>query len=214
MDKYLLYASCILFCLSCSSLTSKEAIEIDSLPIGAQVEVLNPVNSQFIVLGKTPLKVKPSDIKKTLSKDYEFMAIKVSSEGYVVENIIIDTKLRKHVAYRANLKKVEAWNDKTNEVSSLVANQLTLQVQDINQEIIRKDFQKALTKTQALLEQYPKAHVYYDMKASILFLMGKKNDSLASYNKSLILNPDNAKSQEMVKRIKEMKWDHRLLDYS
>lgn len=205
MDKYLLSACCTLFLISCSTIKLDRDIQINSQPSGAKVEVLDPESNEMIVLGKTPLNVSGKSIKEVLLKEHDFLSFKVSTPGYIVENLIIDTKLRKHVSYKTNLKKVEAWNDKNSNLSSVVANQLTMQVQEINQEIIKKDFKSALSKTQGLIKQYPKAHVYYDMKGSIHYLMGNKEESLASYKKSLLLNPDNIKSKEMIVRIKEMK---------
>jgi tetratricopeptide (TPR) repeat protein len=187
---------------SCSfSKQMNREVVIDSSPKGADVSYLSP-SGQFKVIGQTPLTVEPAIIKEWLNSKSEYAVIKVSKSGYVVENLFIDLNGRYKLAYNADLKQVDAWNNKEMEVSSNLANKLAQKVQQINQQVFNKNFDSALKDTELLIDQYPKAHVFYDIKGSILFLKGQRAEAINSYQKSLSLNPDNNEAKKMLEKVK------------
>lgn len=185
--------------VSCAGLPKN--VVIDSDPSKALVEVYEPKLKKYIELGKTPIKVTVQSIQKKLGAKYEYIALRVSRRGHVKEHLIYDTNMREQMSYLATLTPVEVWNDKTNEMSSYMANKLTINIQRVNKEIIKKNFKNALILIIKLINEYPNAHVYYDIKGSILYLMGKRAESLTSYQKSLSINPDNYEAKNMVKKI-------------
>ena len=178
----------------------KREIVITSQPAEAEVSYLAGTG-EFKTLGKTPLTIDASLIKKWQDTHQEYAVVKVSKSGYVMENLFIDLKGRYKISYAADLKTIDVWNNKEMEISSTAANKLAVKVQQINQQIFSKNFPKALSSAEVLIEQFPKAHVFLDMKGSILLLMGKKSEALASYQKSLSLNPDNTDAKKMLQRI-------------
>lgn len=187
--------------MSCSfSREMKREITVDSEPKQAEVSYLS-ASGQFKVLGKTPLTIEPALIKEWIEAKQEYAVIKVTKSGFAVENLFIDLNGRYKVAYIADLKAIDIWNNKEMEISSNAANKLAVKVQHINQQVFTKNFDSALKNTEVLIDQFPKAHVFYDIKGSILFLQGKRSEALASYQKSLSLNPDNNEAKKMLEKV-------------
>lgn len=178
----------------------KREITVDSNPKEAEVSYLAP-SGEFKLIGKTPLTIDDSIVKSWFEAKQEYAVLRVAKSGFVIENLFIDLNGRYKVAYTADLKAIDVWNNKEMEISSNAANRLAVKVQQINHQIFNKNFQEALSNSEVLIEQFPKAHVFYDMKGSILFLMGNKNEAMASYQKSLSLNPDNNEARKMIQRV-------------
>lgn len=175
-------------------------VVVTSQPSGADVSYLS-ASGQFKVIGKTPYTLEKSLIKEWSEQKKEYAVIKVSKSGHVVENLFIDLNGRYKISYNADLKAIDVWNNKEMEISSTIANKLATKVQQINQQVFNKNFDNALKNTEVLIDQYPKAHVFYDIKGSILFLMGNKNEAVVSYQKSLSLNPDNNEAKRMLEKV-------------
>lgn len=191
----------LLLTFSCSNMGAmKREIVIDATPKDAEVSYLSS-SGQFKSLGKTPLTIENEMIKEW-QKEKEYAVIKVSKSGYVMENLFIDLNSRYKINYVADLRAVDVWNNKEREISSANANALAKKVQKINQQVFSKNLEAALSSTEHLIEQYPKAHVFYDIKGSILFLMGKKAESIGSYEKSLSINPDNNEAKQMLEKVR------------
>lgn len=191
----------ILTLTSCSMMKSlRREITIDSTPSEAEVSYLAS-SGEFRVIGKTPLTIEDSVVKEWQDSKQDYAIVRVAKSGYVMENLFIDLNGRYKLSFSAQLKALDVWNNKETENSSNAANKVALKVQHINHQIFTKSFQEALTNTENLIEQFPKAHVFYDMKGSILLLMGRKNEALASYQKSLSLNPDNNEAKKMLQRV-------------
>lgn len=193
-----------LFFSSCSSVRlDQNQIEINSNPEKSEVSLFSTKTQSYTKLGETPLKLNISKIKKMIDKEDEFIAVKISRRGYVIEHLIIDIKVNHKINYFTSLKSVGTWSDPESEFSSLIANKLTQNLQSLNQKIFKKKYASALATVEQLINQYPKAHMFYDIKGSILYLQGKKAESLAVYRKSLSLNPDNVESQKMLEKIRK-----------
>ena len=188
---------------SCSFLSNKTGreINVESFPSEAEVSYFSPVTKQFKPLGKTPLKINETQIKDWLKGHNDFVVLRVSRSGYVVESLFVDLRNRYKVNYNAELWAIDLWNEKEMEVSSNAANKLAIKIQRINQQVFSKNLDGALNDAEKLIDQFPKANVFYDIKGSILMLLGRKSEALASYQKSILLNPDNNESKQMINRI-------------
>jgi tetratricopeptide (TPR) repeat protein len=197
-----LFILTILISIITSCAVTKQKIQIDSKPNKANISTFLSSTQQYKHIGNTPLMLNETELLKLIPKDQDFISLRVSKKGHAIEHIIIDRKLRSKLSYIANLNPIEIWTDKDAELSSTIANKLATTVQVINKDIFKKNLKQALGKTEKLINQYPKAPVFYDIKGSILYLMGRKSESLASYARSLALNPDNVQSRKMIERIK------------
>jgi tetratricopeptide (TPR) repeat protein len=175
---------------------------LDSQPKEAKISFYSPSSKSYVDLGKTPLELSPAQIKEIMKQNEDFVVLKITKSGYAVESLVLDLSNRYRVQYNADLKPLEQWHNKEAEVSSIAANSLAMKIQSIYQQLVKKDLDKALQNTTNLIEQFPKAHVFYDIKGSIQYLQGKKQESMVSYKKSLSLNPDNLQAQKMLQKIK------------
>jgi hypothetical protein len=203
MKRYYFYLLLLLNFCSCSVMrANKREMTITSNPVGSEVSYLTHDTQEFKVLGVTPLTVTSEQMASWSEHGQDYVALRLLKPGHVVETLLVDLTGRYNVNYQSELKPVDIWHHKEEEVSSSAANKLAMKVQKINHLIYKKDLESALTNTIGLIEQFPKAHVFYDIKGSILFLMGKKNEGMASYQKSLSLQPDNHGTQEMLDKVK------------
>jgi tetratricopeptide (TPR) repeat protein len=177
-------------------------IEVISSPHGASVSVLSKTGN-FAVIGKTPLLLDEKLIGQWIKDGNEYIILRLEKSGHAVENLFVDLNSRHRLNFTATLKSIDVWNLQEAELSSANANKLTTKIQQINQFVLKKDFESALKRTDGLMEQFPKAHVFLDMKGSIYLLMGRRQEALASYQKSLQLNPDNSDAIRAIERLKE-----------
>lgn len=185
--------------VACSS--AKNKIQIISTPSKATVSAYSPQTKEFQELGQTPLTLKDEDRAKLMKGGKEYIALKLTKPGYAVESLIIDTKIRDKIDFIATLNRLEIWTDPSAEASSTVANKLATKIQKINKNIFKKKLPNALIQVNSLIDQYPKAPIFYDMKGSILLLMGKNRESIIAYRKSLALQPDNIDSQKALDKL-------------
>ncbi len=182
---------------SCASITKYE-FSIESSPGTAELYLYSEVQKKFILLGETPFTIETSKIKKYLKETSSFAAFRIEKKGHAIENVLYDIKSKKRFKYLVELKKIEMWSDVNAELSSKLANNIAKRVQTINSQIMQKDLAKALIQTDKLLEQYPKAYIFHDIKGSIHLLKGNKKLALASLKKSLSLNPGNVQTEKIV----------------
>jgi hypothetical protein len=198
-----LFLTLIIALSGCSHfIGSKREIYITSSPEGSEVSYQTQNEKGFKVLGTTPLLIDSNKISAWLKDGQDFVAIRLLKSGHMNETILVDIKARYNLKYEAELKPIDIWHNKEEEVSSAAANKLATKVQKINHLIFDKDLESALRTTEELIEQFPKAHVFFDVKGSILYLMGKNSEAMMSYQKSLNLNPENIGAQEMLEKIK------------
>ena len=186
--------------VSCSS--QKELIVESKIP-EVTVSILNKSGSNFEQVGKTPYKVNSDKLKQL--DDAEFLTVKLSKQGYVTENFLISTEGRDKLKLISNLQNVPDWTEPASENSSLVANSIMTETQQINYLIKKAKYSEALNLVDQLITKYPKAPILYDLQGSILLLKGDKGRSIASYEKSLILNPVNEKTKTVLGKLKKDK---------
>ena len=181
---------------------SKAKFQIDSNPKEAEVSYLLP-SGEFKSLGKTPLDIDEKQIQEWKKGKADFLILRVAKSGHANENLFIDLRNHYSINYMARLKPIDVWNNKEAELSSTAANKLAEKIQGINQQIFGKNLEGALKNAESLIEQFPKAHVFYDIKGSILYLMGKRQEAVASYEKSLSINPDNNEAKKIIDAVKK-----------
>jgi len=197
MLKKIKFIFLLLITFSCAS--QKYKFSIESNPAKADLYLYSEVQRKFIKIGETPFEIDAKKIQKYLKPQSDFAAFRIEKKGHAVENILYDIKTKKRFKYLLELKRIELWSDREAELSSKLANDIAKRVQVINSLIMKKELNRALTLTNKLVEQYPKAYIFYDIKGSIFLLKGKKGLALGSLKKSLSLNPDNAQTEKIIK---------------
>jgi tetratricopeptide (TPR) repeat protein len=186
---------------SCAGLKRQSpGLSMTSSPAGAEVSYLSKHN-KFEKLGLTPLNLKDGQLQRLQSANDQFLALQVRKSGHAVETILVDLRSTKKISYFAALEPIDVWNNKEQEISSVAANSLARKIQLINQLVMRKNHQAALSRADLLINQFPKAGAFYDIKGSIFLLMGDRPEAIANYRKSLQLNPENADTQRMLEKL-------------
>lgn len=176
-------------------------VHLESQPSEADVLVYNSINKTYKKIGKTPFIINGEKNNNVLKNSTDFLAFKIQKNGYAIEHIIYDLNSKKNFKYLLQLKKIETWNDKDGNISSKLAGDIAKRVQKLNSLISNKNLNKAMTLTQELIDQYPKAHIFYDIKGSIHLLKGNKQFAIASLKKSLLLNPENVDSEQLLRAL-------------
>ncbi len=174
-------------------------VSIETNPPKARVLLYDEDQKKFIKVGETPFILDKKKKEELIKTDNNFVAFKIERPGYVVEHLVYDLKTKKKVNYLLQLKEIEIWSDTDAEHSSKLANDIAKKVQQVNRHILTKDLETALNVTQGLIEQYPKAYIFYDIRGSIHLLKGNKKEAIVSLKKSLAINPDNLESENILK---------------
>lgn len=194
--KNILLLTFFVFSLSCAG---TKGIVIESNPVEADVFIYDSVQKKYIAIGKTPLNLSAEVLEKYENIGKDFVALRIEKSGHIVEHIIYDVNTKKKINYLLEMKEVELWTDRDGIASSRLANDIAKKVQMVNRDILKKDLEKALNRTNSLIEIYPRAYVFYDMKGSIYLLKGDNKKALVSLKQSLSIFPDNVETSEIVK---------------
>ena len=197
MQRFILTLS-ILVLVSCAGIKD---FHLETTPNEANVFLYDASQKKYIEVGKTPFKLTNEKLKEYIKGGNSFVALRVEKAGHAVEHIIYDTKTKKKVEYFLQLKAIEMWADKEGSISSKLANDIAKKVQSINRAIVQKELDQALVRTNNLIELYPKAYVFYDIKGSIHLLKGNKAQAISSLKKSLSINPDNVETENILKAL-------------
>lgn len=175
-----------------------KTFKVLSEPSKAKVSYFESSQKTYLPLGESPVILDKKKIESLKGFGKDFLILRVQKSGYAVENLIIDTTTKNNIDYLLKLKPLESWANKEASSSSRLANNIARNVQNINRDILAKDLSEALKKTNKLIDQYPKANVFFDIKGSIFLLKGEENKALASFKKSLSLEPDNIETQKVI----------------
>lgn len=187
----------LLILFSCAS--NKELI-VQSKLTKVKVSIKDAKSTNFQDIGHTPVNVNSSKLK--LLESSEYVTIRLSKEGHISENYLINLKGRNKFRIVGQLNRVADWTVPASEYSSYVANDIISKTQLVNSYVKKGKFNNALQKVDKLLESFPRAAILYDLKGSILLLKGDKGRSIASFQKSLNLNPDNDKTKKVLTKLK------------
>ncbi|MBT4790280.1 MAG: hypothetical protein HON90_01805 [Halobacteriovoraceae bacterium] len=174
-------------------------VHIESNPSRAKVSMYDEEQKKFVEVGETPFILNQKKKEDIVKSQNSFIAFKVARPGFVIEHIIYDLKTKKKMTYLLQLKEIELWSDSSAEYSSKLANDIAKKVQKLNRYILAKQLSKALNIVSKLIEQYPKAYVFYDIKGSIHLLKGNTKQAITSFKSSLSINPDNIESAKVLK---------------
>ena len=194
----MMYLSIILVFIGCAH---QGSLSIKSQPAGAKVLIYKAQDKSYQEVGQTPLRIDRKILKEKGLRVGDYFSLKIIKEGHVIENLIYDHTSKEKMDYVVDLKPIEAWNSKDGEVPSYMANIIAEKLQKINRLIFNREYENALIKIEDLIEQYPKASVFYDMKGSVLLLKGEREKALGTFRKSQSLNPESIETQNIVKKL-------------
>jgi tetratricopeptide (TPR) repeat protein len=189
--------------------TSK--VEVSSNPVGAVVEIFNPKTEVYEDAGRTPFEISESAAQIPLSIfSSNLVTIRISRQGYIPEQILLEKSGRPQIKIHANLIPVETkevvqkndgskekQHDSKHEIVNLTARNLN-KLQEL---IAANKIDDALRVISDLLERYPLSYYLWDIKGSLLISKGDESQAQKSYEKSMELNPNNLDTKILLKKI-------------
>lgn len=190
-----------LILMSCSITPNRQELNLTtSKP--AQVSLVNAKRENIEVLGQTPITIRFRQLNE-LNDNGEWIYLIVSSQGYVTENIVLNSRARTSMDMKIKLQSVEWWNDPSSTLPSQVVNQIGKNIQKVYQLIRQSKLEDAYMSVEKLISQYPQAAFFHDLKGSILLLQGKRNEAISSYERSLQISSDNPETVKILNDIRK-----------
>jgi tetratricopeptide (TPR) repeat protein len=183
--------------------TSK--VEIRSNPVGAQVEIYNPKTNVYEVAGNTPFEISESALQIPLSiLSSNLVTIRISQEGFIPEQILLEKSGRPQIKIHANLIPTEvkeivkiADDNNNHEIVNTTAQKLN----ELQELIAANKIDDGLRIIGDMLQQYPLSYYLWDIKGSLLLSKGDNARARKSYEKSIELNPNNLDTKILLKKI-------------
>ena len=195
------YLWIILVSLSCK--TTNE-IEIRSNPEKSKVYLIDNAGSKDLI-GETPTFISADD---RLFRNSTVARISVENEGFEAESFLIN----KHsITTKDTL--VLSLKDKTiadesmskcETISSEAMNELASGVAVVQARIAKKEYDVALIKLSSLTAKFPYVSVIWDLLGNVYYIQKNYESALEAYEKSLAIDPSNASTANIVKRLKKL----------
>lgn len=193
-------ANICIFLIYASAGCTTHQFRITSEPLQAEVVAYTREGNE-VVIGQTPMELKPEDFEKMPS---DVLRIGFNKTGYVKEQVFVDSKWFKKSGY-VNIKLTplanwnEAYQDQTaykylNDVASLTA--------EIQAATVKGDYAKAETLGKSLVTRYPRLSVGWNLLGNVYYLQKRMGDALSSYQKSLNLSPDSQDTKDVVNKLR------------
>jgi hypothetical protein len=182
------------FLFSCAS---PSQVSLKSTPEGSQV-LVKTKDGETKDLGKTPLSLSKSEM---FSYGSGVSALEFKKEGYESEKLVLADNGKNDgydISVKLSEKKPEAKTDDQKNLEVLakgLAKGLHF--------TMKKDLDKAQVVLEGLTQDYPGVSVCHDLLGNVFFLKHENNLALQSYEKSLLINPDNIETKQMVARLKK-----------
>lgn len=198
--KIVIFLTYLVVITSCS--TNRELV-VSSKEEQMTVSIITEDKANYKEIGKTPLKL--NDEKLPELKKHDLIGIRLTKPGHVTENFLISYEGRNIVKIHAAPKLISDWTAPNSEISSMVANKIVNGIQKINTLVRKGKYDQALKSVDQMIDNFPSAHMLYDLRGSIFILRGDKGRGIASYEKSLRINPDNQKTKSMLGKLKKDK---------
>lgn len=184
----------LFFAASCAS---PSLVGINSYPENSQVYVKTK-EGEVKEIGKTPLSLSRSEI---FSYGSGISALEFRKDGYETEKIVLADNGRTDsydVSVKLSEKRLETKED-NNKALEILAKGLAKSLHLT----MKKDYDKAQIVLESLIQNYPSVSVCHDLLGNIFFLKHENNLALQSYEKSLMIYPDNIETKQMVQRLKK-----------
>ena len=186
-----------LFILSCQ----KTSLRITTVPDKALVSIFDSQTNTFQKLGQTPLTISEHSDLPYSAQESDVWGLSIEKKGHIIEHIFFDRSANENFSLNTRLKRFSDWTDTDSDQLSELANKVGKGIQKVNQFIKNSNYSDALTLIEKLIQQFPKSSIFYDIKGSLYLLQGRRGKAIASYKKSLKLNPDSIETQRTLERL-------------
>lgn len=173
-------------------------LRVSSNPEQADVVVIRE-NGTAEKVGQTPLQID----ERQISGSGKYITIVISKEGHQSESFVVP------MAATGSLIQV---NTKLREVTlppiclnqSVAIDKISRGIADVQALIKQRNLAEAQGKINSLLTEYSNVSVLYDLLGNVHYMNRNLDAALASYQKSLNIDPTNADTQRMAKKLSEI----------
>jgi tetratricopeptide (TPR) repeat protein len=182
-----------IFCIGCAT----GNIFIDTLPQGSDVYIKSSSTSEFILIGKSPLNLKSSQLKDTykLTGPIAFM---ISRDNYLKEYTYLT-----ELPYNSDINMTLILKSENDPEKNIKLNRLMDALFE-NQRLVQVGrYEDALKGLDKLQIENPQLSVIYEMQAGIYYMQKDFSKSLDSYELATRLNPESLELQSMKKYLKK-----------
>jgi len=171
------------------------------VPDKALVSIFDSQTNTFQKLGQTPLTISEHSDLPYSAQESDVWGLSIEKKGHIIEHIFFDRSANENFSLNTKLKRFSDWTDTDSDQLSELANKVGKGIQKVNQFIKNSNYSDALTLIEKLIQQFPKSSIFYDIKGSLYLLQGRRGKAIASYKKSLKLNPDSIETQRTLERL-------------
>jgi len=174
------------------------SLRVSSSPEQADVSVIRE-NGNPEKVGQTPLQID----ERQLAGRGKYITIVISKDGYHTERFVVPTAMTgTYLQMNAKLKEVEL--PATCQNQSAAIDKISRGIADVQALIRSRQLNEAQSKINSLLNDYSNVGVLYDLLGNIHYMNRNLELALTAYQKSLNIDPTNADTQRMVKKLSEI----------
>lgn len=186
---------------SCAKLN----VTIQSNPSKADIFILDPETGLYKKIGQTPMEITPDTELPPGVKDSKVWGFSIQKDGHVVEHILFDRSINARFKISTKLKPFAEWIEKSDTVYADLMDRIGRSMQVVYSYIHAAKYSEALKSIEKLIENYPRAAIFYDIKGSIHLLRNEKDKAIVSYQKSLLLRPESLETKQVLEKLKSGK---------
>lgn len=195
-------AAIALALFSCST----TVVTINSVPVGADVMKVSGAGNKT-TLGQTPMKV---DMGSSLDAGDDALQLTVGKADYLSQSIMLPKTLSPaqhnltiHLLEQPKLSTLlERQAAECPKLPDDMIVQVTRAVAEAQGLIASKNYTAAATKLIVMSTQYPNISVLHDLLGNVYFLQREFNQALLSYERSVLLDPQNTEAIRMVRTVR------------
>jgi hypothetical protein len=182
-----------------SSCSSKFIVRSD--PPQADVSIIDSRSGEKKVIGKTPLEMSMSDLAYVATDPAGFMTVEVATKGFITEKFFLPKSKFGTLVSELEVKMKPGDDPKQFQMAKQVLDSLFLSQKYANS----GQYPRALEEVDRVLDVFPEFARGLSLKASILFLMKKFDESTDFYQRAIKIDPQQEDSIKMLAKIEEVR---------
>lgn len=171
-------------------------LSINSMPMEADVKVRALGKSDWVEVGKSPVRISSSKIREKVKSDAPIEVI-IQKDGYIPETMVLMDYFDKNLALEMRLE-VEQEVREAKKIDQIVGGLF-----ECHRLIKAKKFLEAQARVVKLLERYPQVSTLHEFQGSIYYILQEKMKAYDSFSLAVKYNEDNQEAKRMLGILKE-----------
>lgn len=189
---FIFVASAVIGCASAD-------LKVTSTPDQADV-FMTYEGEQPVKIGQTPLRLEERINGSSRGK---YVTLSIKKDGYKTESILIPLNpIKSNIDVSIRLDESKLPESCQNQTAAV--EKISKGIADTQSMVKSGNLSGAQTRLSALINEYPNITVLHDLLGNVYYIGKNLEGALASYERSLRLDPSNADTQRMVNKIREI----------